>query len=283
MKLSHARIALVLLALVALGGNTGCINRIRAKNQLNEGARAYKAGHFQEAEQHFRQAKELDPEQKNADFFIARSIQSQYKPGVDSADNKARAQAAIEQYMKVLEADPNNELAYSSIAYLYGATGQDDKQLDWITKRANDEAAPGAKRAQALTVLASKKWNCSYTITEQTNNKATVMKDNKALVQYKKPKEQKDFDQAKQCATDGLALAEKAISLDPNNEQAWSYKTNLLLEMGKLDEMDGKTDQSAQDRQQARTAQDQTSKLSEENKKKKEAEEKAKAEKEKES
>jgi hypothetical protein len=153
--------------------------------------------------------------------------------------------------------------------------------LEWITKRANDEGAAPDKRAQALTVLASKKWNCSYTITEQTNNKQTVMKDNKAFVQYKKPSEQKDFDQAKQCVTEGLALAEKAISLDANNEQAWSYKTNLLLEMGKLDEMDGKGEQATEDRKRAAEAQERTAKLSEENKKKKEEQEKAKAEKEK--
>lgn len=282
MKLSQTRAALFLLAVAALGVNTGCIGRIRAKNQLNEGARAYKAGHFQEAEEHFRRAKELDPEQKNTDFFIARAIQSQYKPAVDTPDNKAKAQAAIEQYMQVLDKDPNNDLAYSSIAYLYGATGQDDKQLEWITKRANDNNALPDKRAQALTVLASKKWNCSYTVTEQTSNKQTVIKEGKAHVEYIKPKEQKDFDQAKQCVTDGLRLAEQAISLDVNNEQAWSYKTNLLLELGKLDEMDGKADQATQDRKQAADAQAQTSKLSEENKKKKEEEEKAKAEKEKE-
>ena len=282
MKVSHTRAALFALALCALGANTGCINRIRAKNQLNEGARAYKAGHFKEAEDYFRRAKELDPEQKNTDFFIARAIQSQYKPGVESNENKAVAQAAIEQYMRVLESDPTNELAYSSIAYLYQATGQNDKQLDWINRRANDANAPPDKRAQALTVLASKKWNCSYTITEQPGNKQTVVGGTGAHVQYKKPKEQKDFDQARQCVTDGLKLAEQAISLDANNEQAWSYKTNLLLEMGKLDEMDGKTDQAAQDRKQAADAQQQTSKLSEENKKKKEEQEKAKAEKEKE-
>src|SRR2546423_458613 len=278
MKLSQTRAALLVVALVALGTNTGCISRIRAKNQLNEGARAYKAGHFEEAERYFRRAKELDPEQKNTDFFIARAIQSQYKPGVDTPQNKAIAEKAIEQYQSVLANDPNNELAYSSVAYLYQATGQNDKQLAWINKRANDQSADPVKRAQALTVLASKKWNCSYTITEQPSVKTTAIKEGKAYIQYKKPKEQKDYDQARQCVTDGLKLAEQAISLDANNEQAWSYKTNLLLEMGKLDEMDGKMDQAKQDRDQAAEAQKRTAQLTEENKKKKEAEDKAKEE-----
>ena len=35
-----------------------------------------------------------------------------------------------------------------------------------------------------------------------------------------------------------LVEAENAIKFDPNNESAWSYKTNLLLEASKLAEMD---------------------------------------------
>ena len=42
------------------------------------------------------------------------------------------------------------------------------------------------------------------------------------------------------CVKQGLAEAENAIKFDPNNESAWSYKTNLLLEASKLAEMDGR-------------------------------------------
>ena len=38
----------------------------------------------------------------------------------------------------------------------------------------------------------------------------------------------------------GIGEAENAIKFDPNNESAWSYKTNLLLEASKLAEMDGR-------------------------------------------
>jgi hypothetical protein len=58
MKLSLSRIsAAMILALLATAG-TGCtlVNRIRAKNELNETARSYKDGHFEEAEQHAKRA-----------------------------------------------------------------------------------------------------------------------------------------------------------------------------------------------------------------------------------
>jgi hypothetical protein len=132
-------------------------------------------------------------------------------------------------------------------------------------------------RAEAYTVLASKEWNCSFTITELPGNKVTQMKDGKALVVYKKPKDQKDYETAQRCVAQGMEEANKAIQLDPSNESAWSYKTNLLLESGKLAEMDGKTDQKAEFTKQADAAQQQTTKLSEENARKKEEDEKAKA------
>jgi len=59
MKLSQTRIAITLAILVVTTSGCGLINRVRAKNQLNEAARAYHEGHFDEAEQHSRRALEL--------------------------------------------------------------------------------------------------------------------------------------------------------------------------------------------------------------------------------
>ena len=54
MRFSWSRIgATAILALFVTAG-AGCtlINKIRSKNELNETARAYREGHFEEAEQH---------------------------------------------------------------------------------------------------------------------------------------------------------------------------------------------------------------------------------------
>jgi uncharacterized protein HemY len=98
MKLSQTRIAMVLAILVATSSGCGVVNRIRAKNQLNEAARAYREGRFKEAEDHSREAASLDPDNKTAPMFIARTIHAQYRPGVQQPDNIARAQQAIAAY-----------------------------------------------------------------------------------------------------------------------------------------------------------------------------------------
>src|SRR6266576_4757715 len=118
MKLSQTWIAIVLAFLVATSSGCGVINRIRAKNQLNEAARAYREGHFEEAEQHARKAAELDPDNKTAPMFIARTIHAQFRPGVQTPENIAKARQAIEAYQNILAKNPSDDEAYKAIAYL---------------------------------------------------------------------------------------------------------------------------------------------------------------------
>ena len=271
MKLSQTRIAIALAILVVTTSGCGLINRIRAKNELNEAARAYHEGHFDEAEQHSRKALELDPNSKSAPLFIARTIHAQFRPGVQAPENIAKANEAIQSYQRILERDPKNDEAFKAIAYLYGAVKDEDKLRGWLAARANDSSVDPEKRAEAYTILASKDWDCSFKITElPTNKSTTVSTANRATVAYKKPQQQKDFDMAQACVKRGLEEIENAIKLDPNSESAWSYKTNLLIEASKLAEMDGKTEQKTQLDKQREEAQKRTSVLSEANQKKKE-------------
>jgi tetratricopeptide (TPR) repeat protein len=275
MKLSQARIPIALAVVIATSSGCGVINRIRAKNELNEAARTYREGHFVEAEQHARKAQELDPNNKTAPLFIARTIHAQYRTGVNTPENIAKARDAIAAYQKILDSDPTNEEAYKAIAFLYEKIKEDEKLRDWIIARANDGRVEPDKRAEAYIVLASKDWNCSFQITDLPSNKITTSTVGKVTVSYRKPKDQKDFETAQMCVRRGLEEVENAIKFDPNSEAAWSYKTNLLLEAAKLAEMDGRMDQKTELDKQREAAQKRTTQLSEANKKK-QAEEEAK-------
>jgi len=277
MKLSQTRVVIALAILVVSTSGCGLVNRIRAKNQLNEAARAYHDGHFEEAEQYSRRALELDPDSKTAPLFIARTIHAQYKPGVQAPENIAKASEAIKAYQLVLERNPQSDEAYKAIAYLYGATKDTEKLRAWISARASDTGWPPEKRAEAFIVLASQDWDCSFKITELPSNQTKTLVNNKMTIAYKKPANQKDFDTAQACMKRGLEEVDNAIKLDPNSEPAWSYKTNLLIEAVRLAEMDGKTDQKAQLEKQREEAQKRTTELNQINQKKKEEEEAKKA------
>jgi tetratricopeptide (TPR) repeat protein len=276
MKLSRTSIAALLVALVAVSGGCTLVNRVRAKNALNEGARAYKDGRFPDAEEKFRTAYELDPTQKNAPVFIARAIQQQYKPGVQTPENLAVGERAVAEYQKILDREPTNEDAYKAIVFLYGQMKRDEKVNEMLATRAQNGPTPKAK-AEALTILASKQWQCAYDITEQKENKVTENKPDKIVIHYRKPANQADFDKAQQCTTEGLKLAEQATSIDPENPNAWSYKTNLLREKSKLAEMAGDATAKADFDKQYDAALETQKRLGAADAKRKEAEEAAKS------
>ena len=250
MRRTLAAITLALAASAASFGQT--VDEVR--RELDQGGRAYRAGRFEEAEQHFRRALELDPEGKDTRLFIARAVQQQYKPGVQTPENLAHGERAIAAYQEILAKDPANEDAYKAVVFLYGQMKRDDKVAEMLTQRANDFSAPNRQRAEAFTTLASRQWQCSFDVTEQNKsteqpkeekpadqkeNKPAEQKPVKAVTKYKMPADAGDFIRARQCAIDGMQFAEQAVTLDPDSPNAWSYKANLLREAAKLAEMEG--------------------------------------------
>src|SRR5271156_4678100 len=120
MKKSVRLLALMAVGLLLLSA-TGC-DKLRARDQLNKGVASYKNARYEEAINHFQQAVSLDPSLLNARMYLATAFAQQYIPGVDSPDNLNMANQAIEQYQKVLDANPAREQKVNSakgIAYLY--------------------------------------------------------------------------------------------------------------------------------------------------------------------
>lgn len=210
-----------------------------AHTELSEGARAYKEGRFPEAEQHFRRALELDPTQKNAQLFLARALQQQYKPGDETPENVAVGERAAVAYQDVLNKDPQNEDAYKAMVFLYGQMKREDKAVELLTERANNYSLPDGKRAEFFGILASKRWQCSFDITELKENQSKEEKPGGASIHYHMPADSADFYKARQCMDEGLQLVEQAVALDPKSASAWTYKANLLREASKLAEMEG--------------------------------------------
>ncbi len=63
----------------------------RAIEELHAGARSFKAGDFEAAQQHFQKAVALDPTYKYTRLLLALTLHSQYRPGDQSATNIALA------------------------------------------------------------------------------------------------------------------------------------------------------------------------------------------------
>lgn len=97
---------------------TAC-SKLKARDELNKGVRAYKGAQFETAIEHFKRAIELDPKLLNARIYLAIAYVGQYVPGAPSEENKQLAQSAIRGFENVLEMDPNNVTALSHMSTLY--------------------------------------------------------------------------------------------------------------------------------------------------------------------
>jgi tetratricopeptide (TPR) repeat protein len=114
-SLGTARRYTALVALLILVAAVSGCNKLKARDLLNKGVAAFKAGQYDEAAEDFKQATVLDPGLLTARLYLATAYASQYIPGAPSSENVARGNQAIEEFKKVLETDPNNLSAIDGI------------------------------------------------------------------------------------------------------------------------------------------------------------------------
>lgn len=232
------------------------------RQELNEAAAAYRKGNFAEAQTHSERALKLDPENRTALIFVARTTHAQYKPGDTSPENVAKAREAIIAYQRVLERSLVDEESYKAVAYLYDALKEEQLLREWLLQRAGNVAIANDKRAEAYVILASRDWDCSFKITELPGHKVTAITRGKQHSVYHMPKARGEFEKAKACASRGLDLVNMAITLTPESESAWAYKTNIILELAKLAEMSGDMQQKADLYRQYEAALKETTRIS---------------------
>lgn len=283
MRVSRLGILIIILTTVIAGTNCAYYDRIMGRKNLVDGANAYKNRKFQEAEQLFRLAVSRDPEGattegRAAQLFLARTIHSVY---IGDRKNSAKAEEAIREYQRALAVDPKDQSSFKAVANLYENLNRDDDWLKWVTERANNANIPPEQRSEALTSLAAKKNTCANDISDTEATKKTVTKDGKQVFEFVKPANEADFQTLKQCATEGLELARKAVELDQNSDSAWSYLTSLLIQNMRIAEMEGRKEDAAKFKAESDVAKQRFTELAEAKRKKEQEEaERKKAEEE---
>jgi tetratricopeptide (TPR) repeat protein len=167
---------------------------------------------------------------------------NQYIPGADSPENVAMAKNALDNFQKVLEADPKNATAVESIASLYylesqGTTKLEDK-LDRLEKarvwyQKLTEVDPTKKEAfYSLGVIAWAKW---YPDWNNARTKAGMKPDAPGPLKDKVAREEL---KAKHGAMldDALKSLQRALDLDKEYDDAMAYMNLLYRERADLAE-----------------------------------------------
>ena len=119
-------------ALALLFTASGCA-KLKARDLLNKGVQAFKAGQYDIAVENFKQAKDLDPGLTTARLYLATAYANQYIPGAPSEQNLNFAKQAITEYQEVLQNNPNDLTAIDgigSLLYNMGGTPYDPKKFE---------------------------------------------------------------------------------------------------------------------------------------------------------
>ncbi len=222
----------VLAALVLFGA--GC-EKLRSRDHLNKGVQAFKNAQYPEAVEHFKTAVELDPTFPVARLYLATAYMQQYIPGSESPENVQMAQAAHDQFMKVLEQTPKDKVAIASIASLYLNQKKWDEAQQWYERLIGVEPS-NADAYYSLGFIAWSKWYPAYG-TARAN--LGMKQEDPGPLKDKKVKEEL---KAKYLPVinGGLQALDKALQIRPDYDDAMAYENLLIRERADL--MDSKAE-----------------------------------------
>ena len=226
--------ALAALTLAACGmlllSGTGC-QKLKARDNLNKGVRAYKNAKYAEAVKSFQEAIELDPEFTTARLYLATAYMSQWIPGAESEENTKFAKAAQDNFQMVLDKDPNDKLAIASIASLYYNQKKFQEAKEWNERLLKVDA----QNKEALYTLGVIAWGKAYPVRGEARAKLSMKPEDPGPLKDKKVREEVR-EKNLSIVQDGLKQLEAAVQVDPDYDDAYAYLNLMHRELADLAE-----------------------------------------------
>lgn len=217
MKLS-ARITASAALLVLLASTTGCA-KLKARDQLVKGVQAFKAGNYEEATDHFQNSIKLDPSYQAAHLYLATAYSYQVVPNLDTPQNLALAQKALDGFNDVLNQNPNDLGALRQEASIY----RNIKQYDKAKQLEQKIISLDPKDADANYTIGVIDWTQAYKNAVQILGKAGLTDDGNG-----NPKKSKAVCQELVAANTNLVneaqqYLMQAVNINPNYDAAMDY------------------------------------------------------------
>jgi tetratricopeptide (TPR) repeat protein len=223
---------------------TGCA-QLKSRDEMNKGVQAYKNNHYPDAVNHFKEAVQLDPANKNAQLYLATSYMIQWVPGADSPDNKKNFDMARKTFEDVLAKDPSNSLALASMASMAfnSASTTPGTQNDDQRKAALEEAKKwnlrrievDPKDSEAYYYLGVINWSDAFPAIRSARSEAKMNPNDPGPIKDAKVKEDLKSKYSANIAQ-GIDNLQKCLAIDKENEDAMSYLNLLLREKAVLED-----------------------------------------------
>jgi len=154
-------ISIIVVVVLVVGGwlTWGAVgNKLKARDRLNQGVRAYKGAQYTQAIEQFKTAITLDPTLQVARLYLATAYANQFIPGAESKENMDIGQQAIDEFKKVLAEDPSNVNSVAGIASLYFNMKKLDEAKTWYEK----QIALDPKNPEAYYSVGVIDWSQAY-------------------------------------------------------------------------------------------------------------------------
>jgi hypothetical protein len=226
-----------LAALVLASQGCGVINKLRAKNSLNEGVREFNKGKYDEAQVKFAKAVELSPDLANAKLFNARTIYQLY----DQQRTQEAADKALAAYQDIVNTSKDNpQLQDQALAFQADIYDKLTKQAEEKGDQGKQQASeyrkkyhellearanlPGAKdetKAAVYYSIGQSYWSDAFKISRSYVNYDLTLKQ---------PIPPDKANQIRQVIPKALDYLNKALQYNPDYADVWTIKKLALLQ-----------------------------------------------------
>ncbi len=195
------------VAMLALG-SVSCA-KLQARDHLIKGQTAFKNAKYEDAINHFKEAMSLDPNLTMAELYLATAYSQQFVPGSLSPENMKQADLAIKTFESILAREPQNVSAVAGLAFIHQNTGQYQKAHDYYVRHSElDPTNP-----IPFYAVGSVNW---IRVFDKAN--PPPVEEQVKLVD------------------EGIAMLDKALTINSEYDDAMSYKNLLLREKARLTE-----------------------------------------------
>jgi tetratricopeptide (TPR) repeat protein len=225
-------IMLVILALTAVMPACGFVDKLRAKNSLNEGVRDFNNSKFEIAQQKFEYALQLNPDNANAQLFYARALNARF----EQKQNTEFGLKTIQAYDNIIQRNHDTPKAvdqalafeakaYDELAGIDSSKSQEykDKGRAALLKRADLSTATNQTKAAVYYTIGREYWQQAYNLSKVY----IKMVGGTPQVQ---PIPVETSDKMRPMLQQGHEYLEKALSFDPGYADAYSINKLLYLQ-----------------------------------------------------
>ena len=210
---------LVLLTLTCAARTQEAPHSEAARADLVHGVEAFKAGQYDEATRDFQAAVNVEPAWRTARLYLGTALSYQVVPNLDTPENVAIGERALDQFKQILAADPENLDALRQVA----AIQRNIKRFDEALATERKIIAIDPNDAEAHYTIAVIEWNNAYLYAVETLRDESLQDDGignaklsaagrNALISHNLP-----------LVNDAIAELTRAVEIRPTYDDAMQY------------------------------------------------------------